>query len=230
MILAAGEFPRSTSVLRLLDEADLIACCDRAAATLLEAGRQSYSAGELSDGLHLGESRWEPDLIVGDLDSLPLEIRERYADRIIVRNGQDNNDLTKTFHEVMRLSPSVIHILGATGGREDHTLGNISLLAEYVREIEAAGAGCSIDMISDYGVFLAATDSRTFQCVPGQEISIFAFDNTLRIIAQGLDYPTGGVVFDSLWKATLNRASSSSFSLHLNHPAPYIVYFCNLGL
>ena len=208
VILAAGDFPRSGKVLRLLDEADLIACCDSAALKLLEAGR-------------------EPGLIVGDMDSLPQELRKKYADRIRFRPGQDDNDLTKTFHEILPLNPSVIHILGATGSREDHTLGNISLLTEYVWEIEAANLVCEIDMVSDYGVFRAATESRTFASIPSQEISIFAFDNSLRMTAEGLDYPLDGVVFDSLWKASLNVASGTSFTLHLNHPAPYLVYFSN---
>ena len=212
MILAAGEFPRSEAVLRLLDEADLVACCDRAAVTLLDSGRR------------------EPGMIVGDMDSIPKELQIRYADIIRLRSGQDDNDLTKTFHEVIGLAPRQIHILGATGSREDHTLGNISLLTEYVREIGEAGIACEIDMVSDYGVFRAATGSRTFACIPGQEISIFAFDNSLRMRAEGLDYPLDGVVFDSLWKATLNKASGTTFTLHLNHPAPYLVFFCNPGL
>ena len=211
VILAAGEFPRRKEVLRLLDEADLIACCDRAAYNLVSSGRK-------------------PGLIVGDMDSIPAEVRERYADRIRIRSGQDDNDLTKTFHEVIKLAPQQIHILGATGGREDHTLGNISLLTEYYRMIEASGIACKIDMVSDYGVFCAATDSRTFQSIPGQEISIFAFDNSLRISATGLDYATEAVVFDSLWKASLNKASGDTFTLTLNHPAPYLVFFCNPGL
>ena len=242
VILAAGDFPRSAATLRLLDEADMIACCDRAALKLLEAGRQCYSDSELADGLHIGESRWEPGLIVGDMDSLPQELREKYADRIHIRSGQDDNDLTKTFHEVLPLHPSVIHILGATGSREDHTMGNISLLAEYVREIEAACVSrnadgqdepaplCEIDLVSDYGVFRAATDSRSFTSLPGQEISIFAFDNSLRMTADGLDYPLDNVVFDSLWKATLNRACGDTFTLTLSHPAPYLVFFCRPGL
>lgn len=211
VILAAGEFPRRSEVLRLLDAADLIACCDRAAVNLVATGRV-------------------PGLIVGDLDSIPEELQARYAGRIVLDCGQDDNDLTKTFHEVIKLKPSVIHILGATGGREDHTLGNISLLADYRREIEAYGLACEIDMVSDYGVFCPATGSRTFESIPGQEISIFAFDNTLRVRAEGLDYPTDAVVFDSLWKASLNKASGTSFTLNLNHPAPYLVFFCRPGL
>ena len=230
VILAAGDFPRSEPVLRLLDVADLIACCDSAAVKLLEQGRRSFSSGELEEGLHLGESRWEPGLIVGDMDSLPSDIREHYSDRMVFRSGQDDNDLTKTFHEVIKLAPHRIHILGATGRREDHTLGNISLLADYVREIESAGIRCEIDMVSDYGVFCAATGTRSFACLPGQEISIFAFDNSLQMKAEGLEYPLDGVTFNSLWRATLNKTTGSEFTLSPNCNAPYLVYLCNPGL
>lgn len=207
VILAAGEFPRKASVLQLLDEADMIACCDSAAETLAASGRV-------------------PDLIVGDLDSISAEIKQRYADRIVVCSGQDDNDLTKTFHEVLGLHPSVIHILGATGRREDHTLGNISLLADYQKEAPQ----CQIDFVSDYGRFVAASGQRTFTSVPGQEVSIFAFDNSLRMSATGLKYPLEGVIFDSLWKATLNTATGSSFTLTPSSDSPYLVYLCNPGL
>ena len=207
VILAAGEFPRKASVLRLLDEADMIACCDSAAETLAASGRV-------------------PDLIVGDLDSISAEIKQRYADRIVVCSGQDDNDLTKTFHEVLRLHPSVIHILGATGRREDHTLGNISLLADYQKEAPR----CQLDMVSDWGRFVAASGQRTFVSEPGQEVSIFAFDHSLRMTATGLKYPLEGVIFDSLWKATLNTATGSSFTLTPSSDSPYLVYLCDPGL
>ncbi|MBQ3658800.1 MAG: thiamine diphosphokinase [Bacteroidales bacterium] len=220
VILAAGEFPRKTSVLQLLDEADMIACCDSAAVKLLEQGRRSFSSGELEEGLHLGESRWEPGLIVGDMDSLPLDIREHYADRMVVCRGQDDNDLTKTFHEVIKLSPDVIHILGATGLREDHALANISLLADYQREAPQ----CQIDLVSDYGRFVAASGQHTFDSEPRQEVSIFAFDHSLRMTAAGLQYPLDGVVFDTLWKASLNVATGTSFTLSPNNDSVYLVY------
>ena len=207
VILAAGEFPRSESVLQLLDEADMIACCDSAAETLAASGRV-------------------PDLIVGDLDSISAEIKQRYADKIVVCSGQDDNDLTKTFHEVLGLHPSVIHILGATGRREDHTLGNISLLADYQKEAPR----CQLDMVSDWGRFVAASGQRTFVSEPGQEVSIFAFDHSLRMTAAGLQYPLDGVIFDSLWKATLNTATGSSFTLTPSSDSPYLVYLCNPGM
>ena len=226
-ILAAGEFPRKEAVLRLLDEADMIVCCDSAADHLVASGR-------------------EPSLIVGDLDSLSNDLRAQFSDRLRHFDGQDDNDLTKAFHVAMEFDPSVIHILGATGRREDHTLGNISLLAEYQKEagcvlrgsdngslrgtrgceIHEGAPGCEIDLVSDWGRFVAASGERTFASTPGQEISIFAFDPALRMRAAGLDYPLDVVVFDSLWKAFLNRASGSEFTLTPNRDTFYLVYFC----
>ena len=185
----------------------MVICCDSAAEALVDSGR-------------------EPSLIVGDMDSLSAGLRERFADRLRRFDGQDDNDLTKAFHAAMEFRPRAIHILGATGRREDHTLGNISLLLEYKREAPA----CDIDMVSDYGRFVPAGGQRTFASVPGQEISIFAFDPTLRMTATGLEYPLDSVVFDSLWKASLNKATGSEFTLSPNANAPYLVYLCGPGL
>ena len=157
VILAAGDFPRAEAPLAALRGGDLRICCDSAA------------EGLVAHGL-------EPDRIVGDLDSLSPTFRERYADRITRIAEQDDNDLTKAFHLALTLAPSRISIVGATGKREDHTLGNISLLLDYARE-----ASCPVTMLTDYGRFEAIFDTATLPSVPGQQISIFAFDNTLTI-------------------------------------------------
>ena len=203
VILAAGDFPRAEAPLAALREADLRICCDSAAEALVAYGL-------------------EPDRIVGDLDSLSPAFRERYADRITHIAEQDDNDLTKAFHMALPLSPSRITILGATGKREDHTLGNISLLIDYARE-----APCPVTMLTDFGRFKAIFDTATLSSVPGQQVSIFAFDNTLNLKSAGLKYPTDQVRFDTLWKATLNEALSSSFTLTLSHPSGVLLFFAD---
>ena len=203
VILAAGDFPRAAAPLAALREADVLICCDSAAENLVAYGL-------------------EPDQIVGDLDSLSEAFRERYADRITHISEQDDNDLTKAFHLALTLSPSRITILGATGRREDHTLGNISLLLDYARE-----AACPVTMLTDFGRFEAIFDTTTLSSAPGQQVSIFAFDNSLTIESAGLKYPTDQVRFDTLWKATLNEATGSSFTLTLSHPCGVLLFFAN---
>ena len=201
VILSKGDFPSAAATLAALDGADFIICCDGAAERLLAHGRI-------------------PDLITGDMDSLPAALRERFRDIVRHNPDQETNDLTKAFRLALTLSPERITILGATGAREDHTMGNVSLLIDYVRE-----ASCPVSILTDYGRFEAIIDSATLPCRQGQEISIFAFDNTIKIKSAGLEYPTDNVVFDSLWKATLNVAAADSFTLTLSHPAGVLVYF-----
>ena len=203
VILAAGDFPRAEAPLRALRHADVRICCDSAAEALVDFGL-------------------EPDRIVGDLDSLSPALLERYADRILRISEQDDNDLTKAFHLALTLAPANITILGATGKREDHTLGNVSLLLDYARE-----ASCPVTMLTDFGRFEAIFDTTALPSVPGQQISIFAFDNTLKITSAGLKYPTDAVCFDTLWKATLNEALSDAFTLTLSHPCGVLLFFAN---
>ncbi|MCF0167728.1 MAG: thiamine diphosphokinase [Bacteroidales bacterium] len=203
VILAAGDFPSSDKTLGILASAQTLICCDSAATEAIERG-------------------FMPDFIIGDMDSLPEHYKSQFGDRIIEIREQDDNDLTKAFNFSLNLNPSHIHILGGTGRREDHTLGNIGHLADF-----ASLASCPVEMVSDWGRFIA-TDGRkelTFTSHQGEQISIFAFDNTLKIHSDGLLYPTDDVRFDNLWQATLNEALSESFSLTLSHPAKVLVYF-----
>ena len=203
VLLAAGDFPRTETPLKALREADVRICCDSAAEALASHGM-------------------EPDHIIGDLDSLSASFRERYAGILTHIEEQDDNDLTKAFRLALTLAPGRITILGATGKREDHTLGNISLLLDYARE-----AACPVVMLTDYGRFTAIFDTATLPSRPGQQISIFAFDNSLTIKSAGLKYPTDQVRFDTLWKATLNEALSESFTLTLSHPCGVLLFFAD---
>jgi len=200
VILANGEFPSHPVPLERLKRADKIICCDGAAESLLKAGM-------------------EPHLIIGDLDSLNNMIKERFQERVILVTDQESNDLTKAFEYSLSLSPSNIAILGATGKREDHTIGNISLLSLF-------GEKCKIplQMVTDYGIFTPVYSSTIFKSKKGDKISIFSLDCNIEIESEGLDYPLKGVKFDYWWKATLNIASGESFVLRFNK-GRVIVFF-----
>ena len=110
VILADGAFPNGREALEHLEKADRVICCDGAARSLVAYGR-------------------EPDRIVGDLDSLSEEFKKRFADRIEHVSEQESNDLSKAFRYCREQGYKNIVILGATGKREDHTMGNLSLLS-----------------------------------------------------------------------------------------------------
>lgn len=201
VILADGDFPTAAEPQSALRHAQRVICCDGAAAELLRRGVV-------------------PDAIVGDMDSLNPELQERYASIIHRESEQETNDLCKAFRYTLSLEPTSITVLGASGGREDHTLGNISHLVDFT-----AAAPCPVELLTETGRFVALRDSASLRCCEGTQISIFAFDPTLKIKSAGLKYPTDNVIFDSLWKGTLNEASSSEFTLTFNHPSGVLVFF-----
>lgn len=189
VILANGDYPTHSLPLGILNSAKIVICCDGAAETFISNGGN-------------------PALISGDMDSLSPEIQERFSSIIRRSSDQENNDLTKAFETALEFDPEKIVILGATGKREDHTIGNVSLLARYKSQTDA-----TIEMYTDYGVFTPVKKSSFFHFKPGTQISIFSLSDRARIVSKGLKYPTSEVIFDSWWKATLNEVENSPFYL-----------------
>ncbi|MEG0518911.1 MAG: thiamine diphosphokinase [Bacteroidales bacterium] len=208
VILGDGDFPKAVYPLNLLNTADILICCDGSILKLLQYNKEKL-----------------PHYIVGDMDTLPPVYQEQYKERIRKSACQETNDQTKAFNFAKGLIPATentsIHILGATGMREDHTLGNISLLLDYAGSLPA---NATVDIITDYGIFTPHFNTFTAPCTKGRQISIFSFDQTLKIKSAGLLYPTDHVIFDLWWKATLNESTESSYTLTFSHPAKVLVF------
>lgn len=211
VILVNGQFPRKEYPLYLLRSACRIVCCDGAVAKYRKAERKVFGAGRM------------PDCIIGDLDSIPKALLGEYSSIITRVEEQDDNDQTKAVRHTLRTWPDIdeIHILGATGLRADHTIGNLSLLMEYPRIFDLGER--TIDIVTDYGTAFAVTDSCTLQVGEGRRFSLFSPDNSLRIKSEGLKWPTDEVVFDNWWKATLNRATQDEVTLTFSHPSRALV-------
>ena len=204
-ILCDGLFPKKPFPLFLLETADAVVCCDGA----VRAYERHYHR--------------LPDAIVGDMDTLSPALQRKYAALIHHESEQDYNDLTKAMRYVLGHYPDVdcIHILGAGGKREDHTVGNLGLLMEYPRMFPLEDI--RVDMVSDYSTAFAVTDSCTLTVGTGRRFSLFSPDNSLKIHSEGLEYQTEGVVFDNWWQATLNRAVADEVRLTFSHPSRALV-------
>jgi len=198
VILANGRFPSVRQGLDLLKAAELVICCDGAADKLLEFGM-------------------EPQVIIGDLDSLSSRVRKEYESITIQSEDQESNDLTKAVHYCIEKGYSAVSILGATGLREDHTLGNISLMLEYYPHIE-------VRMFTDYGIFFLVQSGKQVESFAGEKISIFSVDNRVRVSSRGLKYPLEDLKLSNWYRATLNEAMGESFTLRFNSDLPLIIY------
>lgn len=187
VILADGSFPKNDRVLAYLRQASVIIACDGAAKKLLDYG-------------------FEPTCIVGDMDSLNQKLKDKYQAIINSTADQETNDFTKAILKAQALELKEVVVLGATGQREDHTLGNIGLLAEHCQKL-------NIQMLTDYGCFIPLTDSAVLTARVGQQVSIFNPIGAANITTGQLKYPIVNRVLDNWWQGTLNEAVAESFTL-----------------
>lgn len=194
VILANGDYPSSPLPLKVLNEAPYVVCCDGGADEYIAKG-------------HL------PDVIIGDGDSLSEENRLKYADLLHHNPDQETNDQTKAVQFLLSAGKKRVAIIGATGKREDHTIGNISLLMEY------AHMGVNARIFTDYGVFIPCKDICTFECRKGQAVSIFNFTGR-NFKAEGLEYPLYD--FTTWWQGTLNECTDTIF--RIDAEGEYLVF------
>ena len=205
VIICDGQFPKTEYPRYLIKTADFTICCDGALTKYLRHSKNIF-----------GFER-RPDMVIGDMDTLSPSMQRKHADIIVKENEQEHNDQTKAVRWALTNISDIdlIYILGATGGRIDHTIGNASLLMEYTRMFDLGTIG--ITMVSDNGTVFAVNDTVEFDCGIGRQVSIFSPDNSLRIKSTGLEYSTDEVVFDNWWKATLNKASQDTVRLEFSH-------------
>jgi thiamine pyrophosphokinase len=187
VIVADGTFPQHEIPLKYLENAKRIVCCDGSTQSLVLTGLK-------------------PDAIVGDMDSLTDDLAKMFVDRIFPDKNQDTNDLTKAVSWCSDNGYKDIVIVGATGKREDHTIGNISLLAEYARDL-------NVIMITDTGILHPLLKSSTITSFAGQQVSIFSIDPETPVTSLGLRYPLSGTKIKNWWCATLNESLGDKFSL-----------------
>jgi len=190
VILAAGDFPaEGGEPRRILDSATRVVACDSAA--------EAYYAAT---------GRW-PDVVIGDLDSL----RSRPAIETVRDARQDENDLSKAIELCRRRGWSVHAVLGAAGKREDHAIGNIfRALAAQVRVVTESGEFLPVG---------GAVGDLSFKTWKGAGVSVFVQDHRAKMSSRGLAWRLEGVVFDTPWRATLNRASSEKVFVSSDRPA-----------
>ena len=194
VIVAGGEFPTAPQPLEILQGAQYVVCCDGAADRYIATG-------------------YVPDAIVGDGDSISAENRGKFAQLLHIITEQESNDQTKAVRFLMEHGKRRIAIVGATGRREDHTIGNISLLIEYAR------AGCDVRSFTDHGVFIPCNGTTTHKCRKGQQVSIFSI-TAKEMSAQGLLYPIYD--FNNWWQGTLNECTGEEFTI--NATGEYLLF------
>lgn len=208
VILAAGEMPNQETlghkILReaATSETKILICCDGACNRLINMG---YPL---------------PDVVVGDLDSIKTDYKNRLGGRLHTVSDQETNDLTKSVKYVLsHYDAKDLCILALTGLREDHSIANMSLLPTYIK--------LGIDKIivpTNYGIMYCFKGKAKFEAPKGTQVSIFTFDRGA-ITTNGLCWDLDHRVLDELWMGTLNEVKESCFDIESDQPL--VVYVLN---
>ena len=198
IIFANGELPTSNKANKELLSKKFIVCCDGAV----------FKAESLSI---------EPDLIIGDLDSIDNNIKKKYKDKIIKIEDQDSNDLYKALIWAEKNNVESVSIIGADGGSDDHYLGNLFIILENDFNFK-------IKLITNNGQF-NLTNSEEFSSVENQRVSLFCLDKEAKITSYGLKYKLKNYQFNNLYGATLNIAKTKKFKIECNSPKTKILVY-----
>jgi thiamine pyrophosphokinase len=143
--------------------------------------------------LHIKSLGLQPDLMIGDLDSLPAEERQALLDAHVpikpFQVEKDETDLELALAEAVKLGFTKILVVAALGGRLDQTLGNLALLhAPFL-------VNCDIYLDDGLTRVWLLTNQRypnglQIEGQPGERVSLIALQTTAKGISTvGLKFP-----------------------------------------
>ncbi len=134
-----------------------------------------------------------PDMIIGDMDSIPLEIREKFARHRVAMEifpvHKDDTDLELAIHharaQIRKRGEASIHIFGGLGGRWDMSLATVFLLAN------RDNCNQQIVLHGDRETFYALQPGEhRFLGAVGQRISFLPLQGDVKnVTLSGLRYP-----------------------------------------
>ena len=184
IILANGQYPSHPAALNKLQTAGTIICTDGSANKLLENGLA-------------------PNVIIGDMDSSTID-QDAFKGLYVKISDQDNTDLDKALEWCKLNSLSPLTVLGASQLREDHTIGNLILLANYSDELD-------INFVTDYFTITCHHGKRSFTSFKQQLVSIVPVEDIQSITTEGLEFPLIDEPFPLSSRGISNRATGHQF-------------------
>ena len=186
IVIANGSFPSHPIAKNYLNKSGTIICTDGAADKLIGSGRI-------------------PDIIIGDFDSTSIKGKDRTG-KWIETPDQNKTDLEKTFEWCIMNNIKKIVLLGSSGKREDHTIGNLFTLAKYHDEIQC-------EIITNHAKIICVSGENYIFADNNQNISIIATEPIERITLDGLQYNMKNESLLPSTRAISNKAISDKFYL-----------------
>ena len=191
VIVGNGEFPAHPIPLNHLKNAGTIICADSGADQIIS-------------------HNFTPDAIIGDMDSTKFK-KEDFKGLWISSPDQNRTDLQKTLDWCIANDVTEVTVLGIMGKREDHSLGNLHILAEFSQKMD-------IQFITNYAVIYCTQGKKIFSSLVGQQISIVAIESIQSISTVGLKYELKNEPFPPACNGISNEAIGKTFTIESTEP------------
>ncbi|MCG8619275.1 MAG: thiamine diphosphokinase [Desulfobacterales bacterium] len=169
IIVANGRFAPTPDIRRELSTADMIIAADGGA-------------------IHLRKVSVNPDLIIGDLDSIDEASKDFFAARDIpVQTYPQKKDMTDTelcLEYAVSQGADEVVLMGVTGRRLDHTVANVLMLRRLL------GLGVKGKILDTNNEIFLVDSNTTVKGSPGELLSVIPVtDRVTGLTLEGLAYP-----------------------------------------
>ncbi len=133
---------------------------------------------------HSVELEIKPDYIIGDLDSIFPENKQKFCDSKIIRiEEQQTSDLEKALNFAATLSADLIRVFSVFGRRSDHAFYNFLKLWEI-------GNTQDIEFFDNFGFWkMYAAGQHILNGKPGETISLFTLEKITEFEMSGFGFP-----------------------------------------
>lgn len=169
VIIANGPMPKSSFHRGLVRSQDLVVCVD----------------GGVNNALALG---LKPQVVVGDMDSMDSSLREQLQEAgccfVEHPSRKDATDSELAVRYSLSQGATEVVILGALGGRIDHALANVMLLA--LPEL----GGVRARLVDGGQEIFLVRDEAVIEGAPGDTVSLLPLTGDVTgVYTEGLEYP-----------------------------------------
>jgi thiamine pyrophosphokinase len=153
--------------------------------------------------LHVDALGLKPSMLVGDFDSLDPQLLEKYdgVPQLKLRIDKDETDLEAAIRAVRDIPYEYGAILAGFGGRSDHLMGHLQILARQP---------CRLALEGPQGVIFAISPQQgmvKIRTVPGQTVSFYPLGGEAEgILSRGLKWELNDLVLNGNFFSQSNIA------------------------
>lgn len=167
LIVLGGDAPGAALLRRCAEAADVTIAADKGLAAFDAAGVK-------------------PDLLIGDMDSVPKAVLGKYENDVSVRRLnciKDDTDGFDALEVAVDRGATEITFLGALGGRLDHAMVNVMLL------IRAAQRGVYAELLDERVRIIRVNGRAELHGAKGDTVSLIPMGEARNVSISGFFYP-----------------------------------------